>query len=169
MFSLKDELIVVKSEYEKLVGIHGVLADVVIEDGKNTYGVIFEDNMYGHDLGGKCEFGKGWYFTEDEIELFNKSKLCRMIEKNEELMNVLKEGGHPNLGTGAYSVRKNGALIFLTCESRKVFVFKDGATKPLIINITCDDDKIVVLHLMELMRIMPMVGILECYPLSGNM
>lgn len=155
MFNVEDRVIVVKNEYEQFIGLEGVVKEITKSTrGAITYGIVFDDLKVGHDLDGRCVFGKGWYLEEDEIELANKSKLCRMVEKNEDLLQLLKEGG---FNTG-YNVRKNGALTFLTrvSDGSKVFVYKDGANKPLILNCISEDDRIVALHLMEAFRILPM-------------
>lgn len=160
MFNVNDEIVVVKNEYEQFIGKEGVILEVTkSNDGRVTYGVDFKDLTVGHDLDGKCAFGHGWYVLEDEIELLHQSKLCRMVEKSEGIMKAIKSGSEIQASKGNYTIRKNGALTFLTQEGRKVFVYKDGATSPLILNCISEDDRIVTLHLMEAFRILPMYTI----------
>jgi hypothetical protein len=72
------------------------------------------------------------------------------------MITSLKAGSDICLKGIEYNIRKNGALTFLTQGARKVFVYKDGADKPMILNCKSDDDRIVTLHLMEAFRILPM-------------
>lgn len=162
MFNKGDEIVVVKNEYEQFMGMEGIIEEVTkSSEGKITYGIVFDKLKVGHDLDGKCSFGQGWYIEEEEIDLMHKSKLCRMIEKNESMITSLKAGSDICQNGVEYEVRKNGALTFLTEGTRKVFVYKDGAIKPIILNCISEDDRIVTLHLMESFRILPMMTIID--------
>lgn len=165
-YNLEDEVVIIKQEYDQFIGMEGIVKVVVEpENGEEpVYGLIINKLKVGHDLGKRCEFGQGWYVKESEIELLNKSKLCRMIEKDEGLLKGLKACDTLIRNDVQYNIRKNGALTFLirVSDGSKVFVYKDGTTSPLILNCTSEDDMIVTLHLMEAFRILPM------HTLDGN-
>lgn len=170
MFNKNDKIIVTSTKYPVFNSQLGEVFEIVQTTDENnqpitTFGVLLENNCSGHNLNGSCEFGYGWYFLEDEIELVNQSKLCRMIAKNEDLIQIIKQNPTFVYCDIKYQVRKNGALTFLTEGERKIFVFKDYTGKPLILKCKFETDRTVVLHLMDILRIFQLQTINEHFEL----
>lgn len=52
-----------------LIGFTGTVADI-IDDAIRPIGVIWDNDIHGHDLNGLCEDGYGWRVTEYDIVIY---------------------------------------------------------------------------------------------------
>lgn len=163
-FSINDEISIIKSKYEVLIGKEGVIKDIIQSSGEeDRYGIEFTEDLLLHDMNGKAGKGRGWYVYESEIDVINKSKLCRMIVKDEELIHNIKTINGMNVKGVVYNIRTNGALTFLTLGSTKILAFNSSTSKVLLLNCKSEEDKIAILHLMDVKRFLPMITLNDKY------
>lgn len=157
-FNKEDEITIVKSKYEVLIGKIGLIKDIIIDNKETRYGIEFNEDLLLHDMNGKTKKGHGWYVLESEIDVLNKSKLCRMIVKDEDLLKAVKTNTIEH-----YKIRSNGVLTFLTQNDEKLFVFNKSTSKVLALKCNNELDKQVILHVMESMRFLPGVTLDKDY------
>lgn len=71
MFQVGDHVVAVcncPSDNDEIkAGSTGVVCH--ISEYEPPIGVNWEDDIYGHDCGGACEYGHGWYVYGNEISL----------------------------------------------------------------------------------------------------
>ena len=81
-FKVGDTVCVIKNNPSKGINEAGdiaIIKDVVSENGKVDYALQFNyEHIDMHDCEGKTEKNKGWYVSEDEIELEDKSKFINI-------------------------------------------------------------------------------------------
>lgn len=55
------------SHYPVDNNVRGESGRVECIDSTGTCGVVFDNHISGHDLGGHCEYGYGWWLLQSEL------------------------------------------------------------------------------------------------------
>lgn len=61
----------------------------VIEEGRATVGVEFDKCVKGHDCGGLCEPGYGWYVMKAHLELIDDTDNAIAVPDDGSIANLL--------------------------------------------------------------------------------
>ena len=66
-FNIGD-LVIGVQQFDENDLIVGVVGEIVAIDPLNRYGVVYEENIGGHALNGKCDYGYVWWTSADCLE-----------------------------------------------------------------------------------------------------
>lgn len=131
--------------HEELVGKTGI----IVNFESNVYGVELDEQLYLHNCGGACKNGHGWFCKESQFDLESSSPFCRLIEKDEELLEQIRKGTIVGI-----RVKQNGKMImYIRDDSSKLLVFRDTDRKLLNYKCLNEAEKKLILHICEAKRI----------------
>jgi len=55
------------ADYNK--NVHGKTGRVLVVDNRETFGIVFDKNIEGHNLGGRCIEGCGWWMRQESFSV----------------------------------------------------------------------------------------------------
>lgn len=69
--SLLGKRVEILDNYEKdIKGLKGVVVDIM--GGGNNLAIQFDEDIDGHDCGGRCDYGYGWYVPFDNVKILKE-------------------------------------------------------------------------------------------------